>query len=190
MPIIATAGDSRTYTPAPEGTHQAVCVDVIDKGQLPNTFKPGTTQHKIDVAWQINELRDDGKRHLVYKRYTLSLNEKASLRHDLESWRGKKFTRDEEMGFDVESVIGANGLVNVQHNTREGKTYANVTSVMPLMKGMGKIVAQNYVRVEPTTPTAAMTTEALQAAFEAAAVDVGAREQEHEPELTADDIPF
>lgn len=35
MAIIATAGDSKSYTPAPEGTHQAVCVDVIDQGQKP-----------------------------------------------------------------------------------------------------------------------------------------------------------
>ena len=76
MPIIATAGDSKSYTPAPEGTHQAVCVDVIDIGLKPNPFKDGAMQHKIDIAWQIDETRDDGKRHVLYKRYTLSLNER------------------------------------------------------------------------------------------------------------------
>lgn len=148
MPIIATATESKTFTPAPEGTHQAVCVDVIDKGMQPNTFKPGTMQHKIDLVWQIAELRDDGKRYQVYKRYTLSLNEKASLRHDLESWRGKPFTTDEEHGFDVETVIGANCLVNVQHRSKADKTYANVVSVMPLIKGMPKIGPLDYKRPE------------------------------------------
>ena len=86
MAIIATAGDSKTYTPAPAGSHQAVCVDVIDKGILEVTYAGKTKkQHKVSLAWQIEELRDDGKRFLVYKRYTLSLNEKATLRHDLES---------------------------------------------------------------------------------------------------------
>ena len=149
MAIIATAGDSTTHAPAPEGVHQAVCVDVIDKGMQPNQFKNGALQHKIDIAWQIGELRDDGKRFVVYKRYTLSLNEKATLRHDLESWRGKKFTREEEMGFDVETVIGVNGLINVQHNTKGEKTYANVVSIMPLVKGMPEMTADGYVR--PTT---------------------------------------
>lgn len=143
-PIIATAGES--FTPAPAGVHQAVCVDCVDKGLLPNSFRPGTTQHKIVLAWQIEECRDDGKRFLVYKRYTCSLNEKATLRKDLESWRGKPFTRDEEMGFDVESVIGANGLINIQHNESNGKTYANVVAVMPLAKGMAKIKPVDYVR--------------------------------------------
>lgn len=151
MPLIATAGDSKTFTPAPEGTHQAVCVDVIDQGMKPNKFKPGTEQHKVDLAWQITELRDDGKRFVVYKRYTLSLNEKASLRHDLESWRGKAFTRDEEMGFDVETVIGVNCLLNVVHNaSADGpRVFANVKSVMPLIKGMLKIAPLAYVRATP-----------------------------------------
>jgi hypothetical protein len=150
VPIIATAGaDSANFTPAPAGTHQAVCVDVIDVGMKPNKFKNGALQHKIDIAWQIAETRDDGKRFVLYKRYTLSLNEKATLRHDLESWRGKPFTRDEEMGFDVESVKGANCLINVQHkpgSTDPNKVFANVVSVMPLLKGMPKLVADGYSR--------------------------------------------
>jgi hypothetical protein len=148
MPIIASANESKSFTPAPEGVHQAVAVDVIDIGYKPNPFKPGTEQHKIDIAWQINEAREDGKRFVVYKRYTLSLHEKASLRHDLEGWRGRPFTVAELAGFDVESIIGANALINVQHNkSADGtRTYANVMSVMPLLKGMGKITADGYVR--------------------------------------------
>lgn len=148
MAIIATAGESKNFTPAPAGVHQAVCVDVIDQGWHPNPFKEGATQHKIDLAWQIDELRDDMKRFVLYKRYTLSLHEKATLRHDLESWRGRAFTLDELLGFDVETVIGANGLINVQHKTSADGTriYANVVSVMPLLKGMKKITASDYVR--------------------------------------------
>lgn len=150
MAIIATAGESgEARTPAPEGTHQAVCVDVIDKGivEMPGyDGKPPKKKHMISIAWQLNEARDDGKRFLVYRRYSLSLNEKASLRKDLESWRGKAFTREEEMGFDVETVIGVNCLLNVQHRTKDGKTYANVVSIMPLVKGMPKLAATEYVR--------------------------------------------
>jgi hypothetical protein len=176
--IIATANEKQNYTPAPEGVHQAVCVDVIDKGMQPNQFKNGALQHKIDIAWQINETRDDGKRFVVYKRYTLSLNEKASLRHDLESWRGKKFTRDEEMGFDVETVIGANGLINVQHKqSQDGtRTYANVISVMPLIKGMPKLVAEGYARPSEQ----AQESDAHEPSQEMAPVS----------DITDDDIPF
>ncbi len=169
MPLMVTAGDSKTYTPTPAGVHQAVCVDVIDKGMLPNTFKPGTSQHKIALAWQIDEEREDGKRFLVYKRYTASLHEKATLRKDLESWRGRAFTRDEEMGFDVESIIGANCLLNIQHNVNGDKTYANVVAVMPLHKGMTKIFARDYVREADRSEQPA--------------------EDDNAP-ITADDVPF
>jgi hypothetical protein len=163
MAITATAGSSGTFTPAPAGVHQAVCVDVIDLGMLESAYldQQGRkkVQHKINIAWQITKLRDDGKRFVLYKRYTLSLNEKATLRKDLESWRGRPFTRDEELGFDVERVKGANCLINVQHNANGDKTYANVVSVMPLIAGMPKIVAEGYVRPERADTSQATNAE-------------------------------
>lgn len=149
MAIIATAkSDSgRDFQPAPTGVHQAVCADVVDLGILEVTYKGETKrQHKVNLAWQINEDRDDGKPFLVFKRYTLSLHEKAGLRKDLESWLGRKFDRNDEMGFDVESVIGLNCLLNITHNRVADKTYANVASVSPLMKGMPAMQVRDFVR--------------------------------------------
>lgn len=155
MPIIASANESKSYTPAPEGVHQSVCVDVIDLGMLKSRFPDEKTgkdkfQHKVNVVWQIPDLRDDGKRYLLYKRYTLSLHEKAALRHDLESWRGRAFTFDELVGFDVEKLKGANCFINVQHKKSDdgSRTYANVVSVMPLPKNLKlpKMEALDYQR--------------------------------------------
>lgn len=160
MPIIASGSDTKTYTPAPEGVHQAVCADVIDLGMVLSAFPDEKTgqpklQHKINVVWQIAEKRDDGKPHQLYKRFTLSLHEKAALRHDLESWRGKAFSFEELAGFDVERLIGANCLVNVQHRkSKDGtRTYANVVAVMPLVKGMPKMAVTDYERWTPKTAT-------------------------------------
>jgi hypothetical protein len=179
MPIIATVGsDSQTFTPAPAGVHQAVCVDIVDLGIVEVTWQGKTKQqHKINIAWQIDEPRDDVKPYLVFKRYTLSLSEKATLRKDLESWRGKKFTRDEEMGFDVETVLGANCLLNIQHNTVGDKTYANVVSIMPLVKGMPKIAARDYVRKQDRQP-------------EQPSQATNYHDDPPPAELTEDDIPF
>lgn len=181
MAIIAKAsGEGQSFTPAPVGVHQAVCVDVVDLGVLEVTYKGETKrQHKVNLAWQLNEDRDDGKPYLVFKRYTLSLHEKAGLRKDLESWRGRKFTRDEEMGFDLETVIGANCLLNITHNQVGDKTYANVSSVSPLMKGMPQMEARDFVRKVDRAPE-----------DNASASD--SREPEHDdvPPLTDDDIPF
>jgi hypothetical protein len=156
MAFMVSGSENKTYAPAPEGAHLAVCVDIIDQGMKPNPFRDGALQRKVDIAWQIEEVRDDGKRFVVYKRYTASLNEKATLRHDLESWRGKPFTAAELVGFDLESVIGANCILNIVHKAgkEQGKVFANVAAVMPLMKGIAKIAPVGYERKSAQEETA------------------------------------
>jgi hypothetical protein len=177
MPIIATAGEGKSFAPAPEGVHQAVCVDVVDLGTIPGFG--GKPQRKVVIVWQIDERRDDQTRFLLFKKYTLSLNEKATLRKDLEAWRGRIFSREEEMGFDVETIKGVNCMLNVQHRqSQDGtKTYANVVSLTPLPKALrqNQMLADAYERPEHLAKSAA--------------------EQREEPdtvdhELNDSDIPF
>ena len=197
MAIIAKAsGDGQNFQPAPAGVHQAVLVDVVDLGMLDVSWQGVTKrQHKINLAWQIAEDRDDGKPFLVFKRYTLSLHEKAGLRKDLENWLGRKFTREDEMGFDVESMLGHNCLLNVTHNRVGDKTYANVASVNPIMKGMAPINAREYVRKSERDAAATDTAmangraRAIQRSNEAAAVQAEYDEM-HAPPLTDDDVPW
>jgi hypothetical protein len=151
MAIVAKRSE-KTFTPCPAGTHAAVCVDVVDLGYLESAFTPGKKQHKISIVWQVEEAMENGKPFLVQNRYTLSLDEKANLRRDLESWRGKAFTDAELAGFDVEAIIGTNCLLNVLHNEKQGKVYANVKSVMPVIKGMPRLSAREYVRVVDREP--------------------------------------
>jgi hypothetical protein len=143
----ASSDSGKTFEPAPVGVHLAVCVDVVDLGWLEVEWQGvKKSQHKINVAWQINETRNDGKPFLVVKRYTLSLHEKSNLSHDMEGWRQKKFTEAERRGWDVESIIGKGCLLNVTHNESAGKTYANVAGIMPLPKNMPTIQVRDYIR--------------------------------------------
>ena len=75
------------------------------------------------------------------------MHEKAALRKDLESWRGKPFTAQELEGFDLEALLSVGCFINVMHQTREGQTYANVAAVMRLPKGMTAPSPRDYVRV-------------------------------------------
>jgi hypothetical protein len=171
MSIVVSAGESRTFAPAPAGLHQACCVDVVDMGLLEVTYSGKTKkQWKIRVVWQIDESMDDGRPFIVQKRYTASLNEKATLRKELESWRGRPFTQEELDAFDLDKLIGANCQLNIQHVTKEGKLYANVVSIVPLGKNMPKMESNDYVRVQDRP-------------------DSEREPENHEP-LTADDIPF
>ena len=153
MPIIAKAGESRSFVPCPPGLHQGVCCDVVDLGMVKTQFGDGEAKlkHMVRIVWQVDHAMEDGKRFTVQRRYTLSLHEKAALRHDLESWRGKPFTFDELAGFDLERLIGVNGQLNVMHQTRDGETYANVQGIVPLGRGMTKMTVENYIRVKDRT---------------------------------------
>jgi hypothetical protein len=124
---------------APEGTHVARCYQVIDVGtqETPWGDKP-----KIIIKWELPyELRSEDKQpFMVSTMYTASLSEKANLRHDLEAWRGKNFTEEELAGFNLSKLLGQYCMLQVVHNRNEknGKTYANVKSVMALPKGSEK----------------------------------------------------
>lgn len=51
-------------------------------------------------------------------------------------------------GFDLESLIGSACLLNVVHVARDGATFANVSSIMRLPKGMNALQPRDYVRVK------------------------------------------
>ena len=136
LTVQATGKASGDYQPTPAGNHVAVCYQMIDLGQQYNE-KYDTWQHKIQIGWELsNELMEDGRPFVVSSRYTASFNEKAILRRDLESWRGRPFTDAELAGFDLKNILGKACMVNVVHNTKGEKTYANVKSVAALPKGM------------------------------------------------------
>lgn len=144
MAIIAKKPES-SFTPCPEGLHQAVCVDVVDLGLQKGQFGE---KHKVELRWQTDtEDPETRRRFQLRKWYTLSLHEKASLRKDLECWRGRKFTEQELAGFDLEKLIGINCQLQVIHNiTDDGKTYDNVQAIVPHNAKLPKIAPQDYIR--------------------------------------------
>jgi hypothetical protein len=86
----------------------------------------------------------DGRPFMVSKTYTVSTHEKSQLRKDLEAWRGKPFTVEEISRFEIIKVLGVYALLNVSHvDGKDGNTYANIASLMPLPKGMPKPPAVN-----------------------------------------------
>lgn len=156
MAIIAKKPES-SFTPCPEGLHQAVCVDVVDLGLQTG---PYGEKHKVELRWQTDEIvltsasPVDTKRFQLRKWYTLSLHEKASLRKDLECWRGRKFSESELAGFDLEKLLGANCQLQVIHNiTDDGKTYDNIQAIVPHNAKLPKIAPADYVREQDRAKT-------------------------------------
>jgi hypothetical protein len=71
----------------------------------------------------------DGKPLIQSREYTVSLNEKANLRRDLEAWRGKAFSEDELKGFDISNILGHFCMVNISHRQKGDMTYADLKGV-------------------------------------------------------------
>lgn len=155
MPIIAKGGENKVFHLVPAGTYQAVCSNVWDIGLQEKEFKgKKVVQHKCIILWELNETieSDDeysGKRFTISKKYTLSLNAKATLHKDLLAWRGRAFSTEEIKGFDLEKLIGVNAMLSIIHNEVGDKTYANVSAVMKLAKGMMPVKPENP-RTVPT----------------------------------------
>lgn len=147
MPIPARLpkGD---FLPAPAGPTQAVCVDVVDLGLVENKFKAGTKQAKVRFVWEISKKMPDGRPFLAAGMYTNSMHEKSNMRKMLESLRGRPYTKEQMEKLDLEKVIGANAILNIVHVHRGEDTYANITSISPILDGMPKMKPTgNYTRV-------------------------------------------
>lgn len=129
----------KEFEAAPVGNHVARCVGLIDLGTQEGEYQGKTTHaRKVVIRWELpNELMSEGeyagRPFIVSKFYTASLSEKANLRKELGSWRGRDFTADELTGFDAKNILDKPCMVNVIHNDK-GK--AKVAGVSPVPKGM------------------------------------------------------
>jgi hypothetical protein len=130
------------FEATPPGAHLGRCYRIVDVGTQKSEYM-GEVKflHKIMLGWEIlstddqgNPIRmQDGRPFGIFKNYTLSWSEKANLRLDLQSWRGKPFTAEEMRRFDLKNVLGAYCMLNViERPGKDGKMYVNVAGVTPV----------------------------------------------------------
>jgi len=121
----------------PEGTHPAVCYLVAELGTQETDYgnKP-----MIHIGWEIPDERlNDGRVAVVSRRYSMSAHPKSSLRGDIESWQGRRFSAVDLDAFDIGELVGQTCLVVVQHSDEVGgRIYANVAGVMAPPRGSAR----------------------------------------------------
>jgi len=136
------SASSNSFESAPAGVHTARLVRLTDLGTQAGEYQGKPTKaRKLMLTFELlsEDRMNDGKPFAISRRFTASLSEKAALRGFINQWRGKALTDDEvKAGFDVNKLLGAYCLLNVTETERDGKTYMNIASVMPLPKGMPK----------------------------------------------------
>jgi hypothetical protein len=116
------------------GNTVATCIRVIDIGTSENVYEGRVTSRRQSIiVWELpNQLDEKGLPLTVSKFYTASLGEKANLRKDLESWRGRKFTAKELEGFNVANIIGKPCLLNLIESEGEKGIRIKVMTVSSL----------------------------------------------------------
>lgn len=139
--VSSTGGSNSDFKPVPPGMHLARCYRIIDLGTQTSEYQ-GKINHlrKVLVGFEVhgedadgNALRTgQGDPMITSKSYTLSLNEKANLRLDLASWRGRDFTEEELRGFDLKNILGVWAMISITESHKNGKTYTNISNVNPV----------------------------------------------------------
>jgi hypothetical protein len=136
--LVLTGGSDGDFEfeVVPEGFFTARCYRIIDLGTQPVTFEGDTKyKHQLMFGWEIIGKDDprmkDGRPFSVHKTYTASLNEKSNLAKDLKTWRGKSLTEEEELGFDIFSMLGEFCQLQVLHTQKGDRTYANIGALVP-----------------------------------------------------------
>jgi hypothetical protein len=96
---------------------------------------------KVMLQFEVHGEDDSGKPLLtakgepmsISKNFTLSLAEKATMRKDLQAWRGRDFTPEELRGFELKTVLGAWAMITVSKALGgNGKEYTNIVSINPV----------------------------------------------------------
>lgn len=132
MANTVTAPKGKPRELCPTGTHQAVCVKVIDLGTQPGSKLYPEEKHKYRLTFETSEeFNSDGEPFLLDKEYTFVDTNKSILRADWNSWLGRP-NDDIAMG----DFLNESALITVVHKKNDKGTYDNITTITGLPKGM------------------------------------------------------
>jgi hypothetical protein len=124
MPIIVSIDSGKDYEILPEGVYAAVLADIVDLGVVDTAFGP---KEKVRFVWLTSEVDQEGRTMRAFQTFTKSLHEKATMTKTV-----KQITKVPASGsFDLETLLGTQARLVIQHvEGKEGKVYANVTSIL------------------------------------------------------------
>lgn len=203
MGLIATGKSEKRELP-PEGLHLAICYGLYDLGSHWKEWKGQRKLRRLVLfQWELHcdEKTKDNRPFAISQEYTLSLGEKANLRKDLESWRGRKFTEQELEGFDLKNVLGKACMIQVVHTAKGDNTYANVQTVTSKPKQIQEPVCVNAKKFfafdgtdmpmpEGTPEWIQKKIMASQEFLEATGQDQSGEDQSGESDGQENDVPF
>lgn len=144
--------EGQEYQKCPPGPTRAVCVDAHDCGMVQEKFgydgKPPRKVRKLELAFEIEKLMEDGRPFTIRRRFTATLSDRGSLRPFLESWFGRALSREECRNFDSEQLVGRPCFLNIKiESGRDNKEYDQIAAITPLYQGVPPLAPSgSYVR--------------------------------------------
>lgn len=146
MSMIASDNGGQVIEKLENGVYTAVSSAIIDLGLQKNEqFKK--IQRKFMMIWTIigEEVEINGEKQprTISKEYSFSLNEKSTLRKDLQAWRGKPFSEEELQGFNILAVLNKACQLQIILEEKNNKKYNNIAGIMSLPKGSNVPILEN-----------------------------------------------
>lgn len=138
MSMIASDNGGTSIPKLEGGVYTAISSAIIDLG-IQTSEKFGTTQRRFMMIWNIlnEEVEINGEKYprTMTKEYSFSLNEKSTLRKDLQAWRGQTFSEEELKGFNILNILNKACQLQILLEEKNGKQNNNIASIMALPKG-------------------------------------------------------
>jgi hypothetical protein len=142
MSLTAKDSGGGSFTPVAPGDAPCTVLPHCGLGTQKSEYQ-GQIKHlqKVMIQFEVHGEDDNGNPLVtakgepmsISKNFTLSLAEKATLRKDLQAWRGRDFTADELRGFELKNVLGAWAMITAAKSVgNNGKEYTNVISINPV----------------------------------------------------------
>jgi hypothetical protein len=157
---ITARGGGKDFELVPEGTHFAICNQVVYLGIQAKTYNDGAKElPEVYFRFEIPDVQIEytkkGKQMkgpaTIGRTFTLSIGKTSNLGPFLINWRGKQFTQEEvDNGFDINSLLGKVCNLGVVHS-EDGK-YANISSAGKLLKIQNDAIEAGTLKVEPFNP--------------------------------------
>lgn len=126
--------ESKAKVICPAGTHNGVCIAVHDLGKQPG-FQGEAPKHKLALIFEIDKKIADGplqgQPYRISRIVGASLHEKSVLSGILRAWFAKDPVERNSgiRQFEENTLVGKPCLLTVAHESKNGETRANITSI-------------------------------------------------------------
>lgn len=128
MSLEVSNEPKKKFELATELIQPAVLADIVDQGQKPNPFKPGTTRPRCYFVWVLSEKDTEGRNKRVFESFTVSIKgDRSRLRARLKEM-GKLPAEGEKL--DLEALIGSQRTLVLAEQDGDEGPYISITATM------------------------------------------------------------